>query len=59
MFRMPILALVLYIAARIAIDGQVIDESMVELFGRAGLHLTSREILSAAEVGGSDAVTVH
>lgn len=45
MSRMPLFSAVLYIATRICLDGDTIDESMVELFGRAGLHLAGREIL--------------
>lgn len=45
MSRMPLLAVVLYIATRLALC-DVMDESMVELFGRAGLHFTAREILA-------------
>lgn len=41
---MPLVSVVLYIATRLWLDGNAVDESMVELFGRAGLHLTSREI---------------
>lgn len=51
MQRMPLLSVVIYIATRLALDGEVIDESMVKLFGRAGLHLAAREIL--ADDGGS------
>jgi hypothetical protein len=41
---MPLFSVVIYIATRLALDGQVVDKSMVELFGRAGLHLASRDI---------------
>lgn len=44
MMRMPLFSVVLYIATRLALDGEVVDASMVELFGRAGLHLASRDI---------------
>ena len=53
---MPLLSVVLYIATRLWLDGDVVDESMVKLFGRAGLHLASREILAEDEL--ADA-TVH
>ena len=43
---MPLLSVVLYIATRLALDGDVVDESMVALFGRAGLHLAAREIFA-------------
>jgi hypothetical protein len=46
MTRMPFFSIVVYIATRLALDGEVIDASMVELFGRAGLHLAAREILA-------------
>ena len=46
MFRMSLFALVLYIATRLTLDGNVVDESMVELFGRAGLHLAARDIVA-------------
>jgi hypothetical protein len=46
MFQMPLFSVVLYIATRLRLDGEVIDESMVKLFGRAGLYLTAREILA-------------
>jgi hypothetical protein len=49
MSRMMLLSVVLYIATRLWIDGPVVDESMVELFGRAGLYFTSREV--AADEG--------
>ncbi len=55
---MLLFSVVLYIATRLALDGQVVDESMVALFARAGLHLASREI--AADDGApSDDATVH
>jgi hypothetical protein len=54
MTRMPLFSVVIYIATRLALDGEVIDASMVELFGRAGLHLAAREIL--ADNGGDDVV---
>jgi len=61
MARMPLLSVVLYIATRLALDGEVVDESMVALFARAGLHLASREILDDAPDGAApgDDVTVH
>jgi hypothetical protein len=46
MTRMPLFSVVIYIATRLALDGEVIDASMVELFGRAGLHLAAREIVA-------------
>ena len=46
MSRMPLFALVIYIATRLVLDGHVVDESMVALFGRAGLHLAEREIVA-------------
>ena len=49
MFQMLLLSVVLYIATRLWIDGNVVDQSLVELFGRAGLHFTAREI--AADEG--------
>ena len=56
MFRMPLFVLVIYIATRLYLDGHVVDESMVELFGRAGLHLAEREILADDVAGDS---TLH
>jgi hypothetical protein len=44
MSLMPLFALVIYIATRLHLNGQTVDESMVALFGRAGLHLAEREI---------------
>jgi hypothetical protein len=44
MLRMPLFSVVLYI--RLYLDGDVVDESLVELFGRAGLHLASRDIVA-------------
>lgn len=44
MMRMPLFSVVLYIATRLALDGEVVDASMVELFSRAGLHLSARDI---------------
>lgn len=46
MTRAPLFAVVTYIATRLALDGEVIDEGMVELFARAGLHIAAREILN-------------
>ena len=46
MTRMPLFSVVLYIATRLHLDGDVVDESMVELFGRAGLHLATRDIVA-------------
>ena len=46
MTHMPLFSVVLYIATRLALDGEVVDESMVELFGRAGLHLAARDIVA-------------
>jgi len=55
---MPLLSVVIYIATRLKLDGQVVDESMVALFGRAGLHLASREIIAdAGDLDDDD--TVH
>jgi len=36
---MSLFALVLYIATRLVLDGNVVDESMAVLFRRAGLHV--------------------
>jgi len=47
---MPLLALVLFIATRLAIDGQVVDESLMKLFGRAGLHFAARDIFADEDV---------
>jgi len=54
---MPLLSVVLYIATRLALDGEVVDEGMVALFARAGLHFASREIFT--DDGASDADTLH
>jgi len=54
---MPLLSVVLYIATRLALDGAVVDESMVALFGRAGLHFASREIFT--DDGTEDSDTIH
>ena len=53
MSRMPLFSVVIYIATRLYVDGDTVDESMVELFGRAGLHLAGREIAAddAADEG--------
>lgn len=60
MFRMPLYAVVLYIATRLHLDGQVVDDSMITLFGRAGLYLVEREILANGTSGDVDTVdTVH
>jgi hypothetical protein len=53
---MPLLSVVIYIATRLALC-DVPDESMVELFGRAGLHFAAREILSDDGADGAD--TIH
>ncbi len=53
MFRVPLLSVVVYIATRLWLDGDVVDESMVRLFGRAGLDLASREILGDDEPDGA------
>ena len=45
MFRMSLFALVLYIATRLALDGNVVDESMAALFRRAGLHVPVAELV--------------
>ena len=60
MTRMPLFSVVIYIATRLALDGEVIDDSMVEMFGRAGLHLAARELMAddGAPADGSD-VSVH
>ena len=50
---MPLFALVMYIATRLHLDGDVVDESMVTLFGRAGLHPVGRFDLT--QEGGADA----
>lgn len=52
MSRMPLLSVVVYIATRLALDGEVVDEGMVKLFMRAGLHLTAREIAADGAPGG-------
>lgn len=51
MSRMPLTAVVLYIATRLYLDGDVVDASMVELFGRAGVHLASRQLVAASVHG--------
>jgi len=56
MFQMSLFALVIYIATRLHLDGETVDESMVALFGRAGLHLAEREILADDVTGDS---TIH
>jgi len=56
MSRMPLFSVVLYIATRLYLDGDTMDESMVELFGRAGLHLAGREIDADAAASES---TIH
>lgn len=55
MLRMPIFALVLYIATRLHLDGTMVDESMVALFGRVGLRLAGREI-DADDIAGDSAI---
>ena len=55
MSRMPLFSVVLYIATRLHLDGDMVDESLVELFGRAGLHLAAREIVADAAGDG----TIH
>ena len=52
MTRMPLFSVVLYIATRLKLDGEVVDEGMVELFARAGLHVAAREILNENEAPG-------
>jgi len=46
MSRMLLFSVVLYISTRLALDGDVVDESLVALFGRAGLQFAAREIFS-------------
>jgi hypothetical protein len=58
MFQMPLYSVVLYIATRLHLDGQVVDDSMIALFGRAGLFLTAREIFADDGTAG-DVDTVH
>lgn len=53
---MPLLSVVLYIATRLALDGDVVDESMAALFGRAGLHLAAREIFTDDGAGDTDTI---
>ena len=45
MFRMPLVALVIYIATRLHLDGNVVDESMAELFRRVGLRMPVTELV--------------
>jgi len=67
MLRMPLLSVVLYLATRLWLVGgaaEGVDESMLALFVRAGLHLTSREILASDGASGDgdgdgDGDTVH
>jgi hypothetical protein len=47
MSRLPLLSVVLYIATRLWLEGDAVDESIVPLFARAGLHLTSRDSATA------------
>jgi hypothetical protein len=42
---MPLVSVVFYIATRLHLDGDVVDASMVELFGRAGVYLASRQLV--------------
>jgi hypothetical protein len=48
---MPLVSVVLYIATRLALDGEVVDEGLVKLFARAGLHLAAREIAADGASG--------
>jgi hypothetical protein len=57
MARLPLFSVVLYIATRLALDGNVVDESLVALFGRAGLYFAAREIFT--DDGASGADTIH
>jgi hypothetical protein len=43
---MPLFSVVVYIATRLALDGEKVDEGMVKLFARAGLHCDAREVLA-------------
>ena len=45
MFRMSLVALVIYIATRLHLDGNVVDESMAELFRRVGLRMPVTELV--------------
>jgi hypothetical protein len=56
MSRTPLFSVVIYIATRLALDGDVVDESLVALFARAGLHLASREIVVDPAAPGAPAV---
>jgi hypothetical protein len=44
MSQMPLLSVVLYIATRLWLEGDAVDESIVPLLKRAGLPILSREI---------------
>ena len=50
MLRMPLFALVVYIAARLHLDGEVVDESMAALFRRVGLHVPTAELVETASM---------
>lgn len=56
MTRMPLFSVVIYIATRLALDGEVVDESLVALFGRAGVHLAAREIIADDVANANDTV---
>ena len=45
MLRMPLFALVTYIATRLRLDGNVVDERMAELFRRVGLRMPVTELV--------------
>ena len=42
---MPLFALVVYIATRLHLDGEVVDESLAELFRRVGLHVPTSALV--------------
>lgn len=53
MKQMPLLALILYVSALVALDGPMPSENTFKLLGRAGILFTARDIIGddyAAEV---------
>jgi len=44
---MPVLALVIFIATRLHLEGEVAASSMLDLFTRAGIQLAARDLIGS------------
>jgi len=57
--RMPLFAIIVYSASKVALDGVVVDDGMVTLLFRAATLLAARDIIGADDESADDDVTVH